>query len=427
MESKTSFRNTALLAAGCCVVMMHFVFSRAFRDSMLGSSLPVAGLPRLIVLGTLLSLLFSFGLSWALRRLHRTAVIAGTYFAAAGGELLLAQGAAPPALAPSAFYVLISLSTALGLSLLWLLANDWFSRAPEIRARAIPLLLTTGTAGGLAAGFGLVHLHAVGSFRSANLILASMNAATGLLLLGYRQGPAAKEQTSAKSLSRLRVRRQRIVVVSLAAATVLGASASTLLDLTYRIAASEHYHSQPQLLHFFGYLQALLGVAAIAAQLGLSRWQPSGKRRSLMAVYALAGAVFAGLAAVFPSFALLTVMRTGEYAMRNSLFRFGTEITYSELPRDLRQQTRPIIDTVGERVGDSVAAGLLQLFFLLHHSLPLRLVLLSLSAIALVLWKVCEQIAHLTEGRRAAREARLPSSRPAVLAYAPSPEKGVDA
>ena len=44
--------------------MIHFVFSRAFRDSLLGNGLPIGTLPGLILTGTVLALILSLLLSW---------------------------------------------------------------------------------------------------------------------------------------------------------------------------------------------------------------------------------------------------------------------------------------------------------------------------------------------------------------------------
>jgi len=378
--------------------MIHFVFSRAFRDSLLGNGLPIKNLPGLIVVGTVVALLLSLFLSWLFRRGERSGVIRTVYLMSAAAELFLAFGHMRPDVAYKAFYVLVSASTAMGLSLVWLLANNWISDDLKHKARVMPVLLVSGSAGGLLAGFGLVHLHFAESFAGANVFLATIDALTAGLLCFHREPRAAMAAKfpayNAKSNDGLN--RARVLAWALAGATVLGATGSTLLDLTYRISVAQQYTSREELLHFFGHLQAALGVATVLAQLGLSRFKPRSTKRSTMATYAILEAAAGGLAIVVPSFALLTAMRTGEYALRNSFFRVGKEMTYAELPSRLRLEARPIIDVAGERIGDGIAAGVLQSLFWFRSGFPLRTILVVLTVVSCLLWKVCDRIAKIT-------------------------------
>ena len=390
--------NTAIFALSCTAVMVHFVFSRAFRDSLLGNGLLIHALPGLILIGTVVALILGLLLSWLFRHGGGANVIRGAYLLSGSAELFLAFGHLPPHLAYETFYVLVSASTAIGLSLVWLPANDWISSDLEHKSRAVPTLLVSGTAGGLLAGFGMVHLRFAESFTAANILLAVIDILTAGLLCLHRESAAASKvgvhQSRRKAAEKFH--RARVVAGALAVATVLGATGSTLLDLTYRISAARQYSSQAELLHFFGHLQAALGVATVLAQLALSRYKPRNEKRSSMSTYAVLEVMAGGLAIVVPSFALLTAMRTGEYALRNSFFRFGKELTYAELPNRLRVEARPIIDVAGERVGDGIAAGLLQLLFWIHHGLPVRLILIFLTAVSWLLWKVCDRIAKIT-------------------------------
>jgi hypothetical protein len=389
--------NTAIFALSCTAVMVHFVFSRAFRDSLLGNGLLIHALPGLILIGTVVALILGLLLSWLFRHGGGANVIRSAYLVSGSAELFLAFGHLPPHLAYEAFYVLVSASTAIGLSLVWLPANDWISKDLEHKSRAVPILLVSGTAGGLLAGFGMVHLRFAESFTAANVLLAGIDILTaGLLCLHREPAAASKVGVQPQRKAAEKFDRARVVAGALAVATVLGATGSTLLDLTYRISAARQYSSQGQLLHFFGHLQAALGVATVLAQLALSRYKPRNGKRSSMSTYAVLEVMAGGLAIVVPSFALLTAMRTGEYALRNSFFRFGKEMTYAELPNRLRVEARPIIDVAGERVGDGIAAGLLQLLFWIHHGLPVRLILIFLTAVSWLLWKVCDRIAKIT-------------------------------
>ena len=395
LDSHTA--NIVIFSLSCTSVMVHFTFSRAFRDSFLGSGVPIHALPGLVLIGTAIALVLSLLLSWLFRRGECSNVIRSAYLFAGAAELFLAFGHIPGYLAYRIFYILVSASTAIGLSLVWVLVNNWISDDLEHKFRAVPVLLVSGTAGGLLAGFGLVHLHFAESFAGANVFLAGIDILTAGLLCFHRESTAARNvgMHPPKPKSAEHPTRARAVAWSLAAVTVLGATGSTLLDLTYRISAAQQYSSQVQLLHFFGHLQAALGVTTVLAQLGLSRFKPRTPKRSTMATYAILEVMAGALAIVVPSFAMLTAMRTGEYAMRNSFFRFGKEMTYAKLPNRLRVETRPIIDVAGERIGDGIAAGLLQSLFWIRHGLPLRMILILLTVVSCLLWKVCNRVAKI--------------------------------
>ncbi|MGA7927958.1 MAG: hypothetical protein WCA20_18460, partial [Candidatus Sulfotelmatobacter sp.] len=91
--------NIAIFSLSCIAVMIHFVFSRAFRDSLLGNGLPIGTLPGLILIGTVLALIFSLLLSWFFRQGGRSNVIRGAYLISGSAELFLAFGHVPPRLA----------------------------------------------------------------------------------------------------------------------------------------------------------------------------------------------------------------------------------------------------------------------------------------------------------------------------------------
>src|SRR5262245_29470192 len=87
-----SARALPVLVLGYSVLMMHYVFSRAFRDSLLGSHLSLESLPALTVLGTLLAITLSLLLSFFIRTRERIVVVRCLYAINAGVEILLAFG-----------------------------------------------------------------------------------------------------------------------------------------------------------------------------------------------------------------------------------------------------------------------------------------------------------------------------------------------
>ena len=84
-----SVRALPVLVLGYSVLMMHFVFSRAFRDALLGTHVVVGSLPGLTVLGTLLAVTLSLLLSFLVRTQEGIMVVRCLFAANAIVEVLM--------------------------------------------------------------------------------------------------------------------------------------------------------------------------------------------------------------------------------------------------------------------------------------------------------------------------------------------------
>jgi ATP/ADP translocase len=377
-----------LLILAYALLMLHYVFSRAFRDSLLGSHLSVSALPSLTFIGTLLAITISLALSFFLRTDQRIRVIRAFYGINALVETILAFGYTAHPWMYRGYYVEVSASTALGLSLIWVLIGDWMSKCGGNDIGKVPTILICGTSAGTLCGFGLVHLPSAVNFRVANLILASINSAVLLTLLLYRNSYCNQEV-------RLPIRAEvekalkhwtSAVVRTLAVVTILGASASTLMDLVFRVAVANHFASQTARLHFLGLFQGLLSLGSLLSQLALQNSISSRFGRAWLAVHPLTVTLAGLIGVILPVFPVLAILRAGEYSLRNSAFRCGVEMVYANLPDNLRVETRPLIDVVGERIGDMIAAGLLALLLMGSSQPGYRPSLLMFSFLGFALW-----------------------------------------
>src|ERR1700689_3770033 len=79
-----------ILVLSYSILMMHYVFSRAFRDSLLGSRLPVSELPSLTFIGILLAVTISLVCSFFLRSDARIRVVRFFYLLNAVAETIIA-------------------------------------------------------------------------------------------------------------------------------------------------------------------------------------------------------------------------------------------------------------------------------------------------------------------------------------------------
>lgn len=386
---KTRLNDSAfpILVLSYSVLMMHYVFSRAFRDSLLGSRLSISELPSLTVLGTFVAITMSLVCSIFLRSEARIHVVRAFYVLNAIAEAIIAFNFQNHPWMLRAYYIEVSASTAIGLSLIWVLIGDWTSHCNHGDTSKVPSVLISGTAAGMFAGFGLVHLPSASNFRASLLMLAIMDISVSVLLLFHRDGScrfAAKHKAYEQNATRKHW--SSVIVRMLVIVTIVGASASTLLDLIFRVRMAEHYSSQAQRIHFMGSMQGLLCLGALLSQLAVRRLAAGKWARRCLTIYPGILTVAALGSLLAPVFSVFECLRIGEYSLRNSASRCGIEMVYAALPDRLRVEVRPLIDVVGERVGDMSAAGLLHLLLTANAGLNFRSTLLVVAGLGACLW-----------------------------------------
>ncbi|WP_433972504.1 hypothetical protein [Tunturiibacter lichenicola] len=229
-------------------------------------------LPGLTFLGTLLAISLSLICSLFLRSNARIHVIRFFYLLNAVAELIIAFQYQNHSWMLRAYYIEVSASTAIGLSLIWVLIGDWMSNCNHGNTNKVPSVLISGTAAGMLAGFGLVYLSSANDLRSSLVMLAVMDVCVSSLLLFHKDGSCTSAgKKKFEELNKVRRNWTSAVVRMLVIVTILGASASTLLDLVFRVRVAEHYTSQADRIHFMGSLQGFLCLGALLSQFAVRR------------------------------------------------------------------------------------------------------------------------------------------------------------
>jgi ATP/ADP translocase len=258
-----------------------------------------------------------------------------------------------------------------------------------------------GTATSILAGISLTHLREATSFRSANLILAAMNVIPAVALLFHNNDGCLSRHGFAFEDLRKQVYLPNKLVRKFALLVVVAAMTSTLLDLMFRIRVAEHYLNQSDRLHFLGIFQSLLNLCAFVSQLAVGRLF---QRKMVLAFVHLHPAIVgiaSCLLAFGPGFWLFTCLRSAEYSLRNSLFRFGSEMAYASFPDEERATVRPLIDVIGERLGDLCASGILAFLLFISPQLPMKLGLTMLALCSLLFWWLCRSLGRDVRNIRA--------------------------
>jgi hypothetical protein len=276
--------------------------------------------------------------------------------------------------------------------MIWILIGDWASSCHADRSRLIPAVLLFGTATSILAGVGLTRLRIATSFRSANLILAAMSLIPVIALLFHnsddcmlRHGFSFQDLQNRAYLPNKLLRKFALLVV-------VAAMTSTLLDLMFRIRVAEHYLNQADRLHFLGLFQSALNICAFLSQIAVGHIVQKKLVSTFIHLHPAIVGIASCLFAFAPGFWQFTCLRSGEYSLRNSLFRLGSEMTYACFPDQERATVRPLIDVIGERLGDLCAAGILALLLLMNPALPVKPGLLLLALCSFVFWWICRSL-----------------------------------
>ena len=387
-----TFRGLPLLLLAYAALMTHFIFGRAFRDSLLGSHLTIRSLPYLTMWSTIVSIVVSLMVSSLFRSRQRKLIACVGFAINAVIELAFSFSHIRLPWMYSLFFIDVSASTLIGLSMIWILIGDWASSCHADRSRLIPAVLLFGTATSILAGVGLTHLRIATSFHSANLILAAMSSIPVVALLFHNSDECVTRHGFSFQALQNRAYLPNKLLRKFALLVVVAAMTSTLLDLMFRIRVAEHYLNQADRLHFLGLFQSALNVGAFLSQIAVGHIVQKKLASTIIHLHPAIVGIASCLFAFAPGFWQFTCLRSGEYSLRNSLFRLGSEMTYASLPDQERATVRPLIDVIGERLGDLCASGILALLLLMNPALPVKPGLLLLAVCSFAFWWICRSL-----------------------------------
>ena len=404
-----TFRGLPLLLLAYAALMTHFIFGRAFRDSLLGSHLAIRSLPSLTMWSTFVSIVVSLMVSNLFRSRKRKRIACAGFAVNAVIELSFSLAANRLPWLYSLFFIDVSASTLVGLSMIWILIGDWASSCHADRSQLIPAVMLFGTATSILAGVGLTHLQIATSFRSANLMLAAMNLIPVVALLFHRSDDCVSRHGFSFQDLQNRAYLPNKLLRKFAVLVVVAAMTSTLLDLMFRIRVAEHYLNQSDRLHFLGLFQSALNICAFLSQIAVGHLVHKKLVSAFVHLHPAIIGIASCLFAFAPGFWQLTCLRSGEYSLRNSLFRLGSELTYAHFPDQERATVRPLIDVIGERLGDLCASGILALLLLVNPALPVKPGLLVLALCSLLFWWICRSL------ERSINEIRMKAGKDSAL------------
>jgi AAA family ATP:ADP antiporter len=368
-------------AAGSAVVsaamIAQQVAGKATRDTLYLTSFDVTTLPLMMAASAVLSILSVLWLSKMILR-HSPARTVPASFAVSCVVLLAAWGLSFPAprLAAVAVYAHTALFGATLISAFWSFVSERFD--PHTGKRAVGFIAGAGTLGGLVGGVLAWRASSVIAVSSMLPLLAAMNLvclwgslrsrdsqtlrSAGLPVAGENgrdQNTEGVGWVSIAKLSPLLILREAPYLRNLALVVALGAVTVGLLDYVFRAEAVEAYANGPDLLAFFALFWLAVGVLSLTLQVTLGRIALE-KLGLAVTIALLPGVVVLGgvFGLAVPGLWSTAILRGGEAAQRNSLFRAAYELLYTPLSEQKRRSTKLLIDVGFDRLGTVAASAI---------------------------------------------------------------------
>ena len=355
--------GAVVIAVASAAMIAQQVAGKATRDALFLTSFDVTTLPLMMAASAVLSIFAVLWLSKMILR-HSPERVVPASFAVSGMALLAAWALSFPAprLAAVAVYLHTALFGASVISAFWSFINERFD--PHTGKRAVRWIAGAGTLGGVLGGVLAWRAASVIAVPTMLPLLAAMNVVClwgSLRSRGSQTLPSAgpPEWVSIAELSPLRILREAPYLQNLALVVALGAVTSGLLDYVFSAEAVRAFAGGPDLLSFFALFWLAVGVLSFALQMLLGRIALE-KLGLAFTIALLPGVVVLGgvFGLAVPGLWSTALLRGGEAAQRNSLFRAAYELLYTPLSEQKKRSTKLLIDVGFDRLGTVAASAI---------------------------------------------------------------------
>ena len=283
-------------------------------------------------------------------------LFAYTPFATPGGGLL-----------PSLFFAFVPLVWGVMFSASWLLGADLLDTCPRrVLAHSYARIGASSIAGGVAGGLyarlvsnvcqpaDLVAHGAVLLLLSVAVTVRTQSRFPSVLSEVSRE-PDADTPSPSPSLFRHRYARLLLVLA------MLGGLVGVLVEYQFYLAAGSSGSVDSARIEFFSTFYIVVGVIGLLLQLWVTPRLQSGVGIEGSLLVLPSGLLLGTSAVVFGGGTLLarTGLRLTEGGLKSSIHRSNWEQAYLALPRKLRSHTKVVVDGMGARFGEAVAASAL--------------------------------------------------------------------
>jgi len=381
--------STAIRTAVAVSVLMiaYQVASRATRDALFLTRYDVTELPRMVATASALGLVAVITFSRLMGRFGPGRLVPRLF--AFSALLQLAEwGLLPTAPRPVTVLIYLHLSSlgALLVSGFWSLFNERLD--PRTAKKTVGLIGAAGTAGGVAGGLMAERVGALLNIASMLPLLAILHLACAALALRLRatagQPSPAIAPAAPSEAAGLRTLAASPYLQTLAAAVLMTTVGQGLYDYLFSASAKATFGGGETLLRFFALFYAAINLLGMIAQAAFGRrvLEKLGVARTV-GILPWTTAVGGLGALAFPGLPSIMAVKTSEAVLRNSVYRSGYELLFTPLPAAEKRPGKALLDVGVVRIGDMMAAGLVQLalFTWLVHAQTLMLSLAVITSL----------------------------------------------
>ncbi|MEE9156211.1 MAG: hypothetical protein V3U38_06140 [Gemmatimonadota bacterium] len=359
--------RTVPVAFAISIMTAGLVFTKTGRDALFFLEDGLFDLPRAYIGIALLSFPTAALVLGTMRRFGpRATRIAGILAAAAllVGYFLVARPGGGALM--TAFFMAVPITFGVLFSLSWLLAADLLDYLPKDRlARPYSAIGAASIAGGIVGGFAAralsMQLQPKWFILLGALCLGIAGLALGVAQLRYparmAPGTTRDEGMVRPSVRSLRAEPYALLLI---AVSVTAALTGVLIEFQFFLAAATSGNDGQQNAALFATLYTALNVGALLVQLLLV---PVLQRRLGLAgsLLILPGALVGGAVALLANSSLLmrSGLRAAEGGLKASIHRSNWEQAFLSLGASSRNFVKLLVDGLGARVGEGVAALIL--------------------------------------------------------------------
>jgi len=178
--------------------------------------------------------------------------------------------------------------------------------------------------------------------------------------------PYEKKESSDQVAEPTQIRRRFVALILMVVG--IGTLVSAFVDFQFKVIAQRELATAQGLAAFFGSFYAYLGMVSLIFQLFAT---PMVMKRmgpvTTLSFLPLALILGNGLILVTSSLGAVVLLKGGEQLFKHSVDRSSLEVLYTTLPDHAKIRLKSLIDTIGVRVTEGIAAGLLILLFSVGH------------------------------------------------------------
>ena len=349
-DGKTGVLTAVAMSVATLMIAQH-IAGKATRDALFLTYFDIAQLPKVMMVGAVVSVAAVVLMSRLLTRYGPQRLMPPLYVASAlllGAQWLLSESL--PKVAAVALYLHVSALNSILISGFWSVINERFD--PHAAKAVVARLTAATTFGGLLGGVAAKTVAGAADTHAILLMLAALHLACagGVAFLGRGQLRLQSKGEAPRNL--LAPLKSNPLVRRMALLALLVATTAAVLDYLLKAEASATLSSE-DLISFFSYFYMAVGLGTFLVQLAVGnkalRWLGLG---GSMAAWPLAILLTGGGAMLFRSLVTVTLMRASANLLYNSFFRAGFELLYTPIAPADKRTGKVLIDVGADRAGD---------------------------------------------------------------------------